>query len=100
MTGMPGYYLPSDGPDLDDFFAQVWPLPPRTSVPGGMLFIAPFDPKLDSWFAYVRRDDQVARFEGPLESVQAWARNQQVSERWLYSTLTAEYVPWSDGPLL
>ena len=40
------------------------PTPPPTDRPGGVLFMAPFDPPLDRWFAYVRWGPHVDRFDG------------------------------------
>ena len=93
---MPGSYLPAGEPDLDDFFAQVVPTPPPTDRAGGVLFMAPFDPTLPRWFAYLRCGTHVDRFDGTREAVCEWARAQDVTERWIYSTDRAAYVPWPE----
>lgn len=95
---MPGYYLPGGDPDLEDFFSQIVPTPPPTDRVGGMLFIAPLDPTLDLWFAYLRRGRHVKRFDGSLDVVQRWAQAQTVAERWLYATDRAAYVLWAEPP--
>ncbi|GAA4393027.1 hypothetical protein GCM10023153_12720 [Ornithinibacter aureus] len=91
-----GHYLPEGEPDLEDFFAQVAPTPPPTDRPGGVLFMAPFDPPLDRWFAYVRWGPHVDRFTGSQESVCRWARSQDVTERWIYQPDAEAYVPWPE----
>ena len=91
---MAGHHLPEAESDPEDFFAQVVPAPPPTDRPGGMLFMAPFDPALDRWFAYVRWGTHVDRFEGSQESVCRWARAQDVTERWLYRPDSAVYMAW------
>lgn len=92
---MRGHYLPKGELDLEDFFAQVVPAPPPTDRAGGMLFMAPFDPALDRWFAYVRWGSHVDRFEGTQEAVCRWARSQDVTERWIYQVAREAYVLWS-----
>jgi hypothetical protein len=97
MQGMLGNYLPDEESDPDDFFAQVVPEPPPTDRPGGMLFMAPFGPALDGWFAYIRNGAHVDRFDGSQESVKDWARAQDVAERWILASDRDAYVPWP-GP--
>jgi hypothetical protein len=94
--GVPGHYFPDEEPDLEDFFSQIVPPPPPTDRPGGVVFMAPFDPALDFWFAYLRRGDQVELVEGTLEEVHEWARAQGVAERWTFVSERSAYVPMMD----
>ncbi len=94
--GVPCHYIPDEEPDLEDFFAQIVPPPPPTDRPGGMVFLAPYDPVIDFWFAYLRRGTRVRRVEGTQEEVREWARGQDVAERWAFDTERSAYVPMLD----
>ena len=94
--GVPGNYLRDEEPDLEDFFAQVVPQPPPTDGPGGVVFMAPFDPAVDFWFAYLRRGTRVERVEGTQEEVGEWARVQNVAERWTFDRERSAYSPMPD----
>jgi hypothetical protein len=89
---VPGHYLPDEEPDMEDFFAQIVPAPPPTGGPGGVVFLAPFDPVIDFWFAYLRQGPRVERVEGTQEEVRGWARVQDVAERWAFDTEHSTYV--------
>ena len=93
---MPGNYLPDEETDLEDFFAQLVPAPPPTDGPGGVVFLAPFDPVIDFWFAYLRRGTRVERVEGTQEEVREWARVQDAAERWAFDTERSAYMPMVD----
>jgi len=58
-----------------------------------MLFMAPLDPTLPRWFAYLRRGSHVDQFQGSQGSVRGWALAQDAAERWIYATDLAAYVP-------
>ena len=94
--GVPGNYLPDEETDLEDFFAQLVPAPPPTDGPGGVVFLAPFDPVIDFWFAYLRRGTRVERVEGTQEEVREWARVQDAAERWAFDTERSAYMPMVD----
>ena len=94
--GVPGNYLRDEEPDLEDFLAQVVRQPPPTDGPGGVVFMAPFDPAVDFWFAYLRRGTRVERVEGTQQEVGEWARVQNVAERWTFDRERSAYSPMPD----
>lgn len=92
MGLMPGYYLRDEKPDLEDFFSQVVPAPPKTDVPGGMTFMAPFDHSLSLWFAYCRTGEHVDRFDGSEAEVRDWVQKLSVAEHWVWEPRQSRYV--------
>ncbi len=60
--------------------------------------MAPFDPDLGLWFAYLRRGDDVERFEGSRMVVRQWVKAQNVAQRWVFDVNRGAYLSWQLPP--